>query len=46
MELTRVGIRMCRQKKKVVSQITMDEDFIVPDIKPDMELIAAQGGGA
>ena len=44
MELTRKSIRMCRLKKKAVSQITMDDDFIVPDVKPDIEKIILDDG--
>ena len=35
---------MCRLKKKAVSQITMDDDFIVPDVKPDIEKIILDDG--
>lgn len=44
MELIKKRIRMCRLKKKIVSQITMDEDFIVPDVKPDMEKLVLEDG--
>ena len=44
MELTKKSIRMCRLKKKAVSQITMDDDFIVPDVKPDIEKIILDDG--
>ena len=44
MELTKKSIRMCRLKKKTVSQITMDDDFIVPDVKPDIEKIILDDG--
>ena len=44
MELKKKSIRMCRLKKKTVSQITMDDDFIVPDVKPDIEKIILDDG--
>lgn len=44
MELTKKSIRMCRLKKKAVSQITMDDDFIVPDVKPDIEKMILDDG--
>ncbi len=46
MELTKKSIRMCRLKKKTVSQITMDDDFIVPDVKPDIEKLVLEDGEA
>lgn len=44
MELKKKSIRMCRLKKKMISQITMDDDFIVPDVKPDIEKIVLDDG--
>ena len=44
MELTKKSIRMCRLKKRAISQITMDDDFIVPDVKPDIEKIILDDG--
>ena len=43
-ELKKKSIRMCRLKKKTMSQITMDDDFIVPDVKPDIEKIVIDDG--
>ena len=39
MELLKKNIHMCRQAKRAVSQITLEEDFNVPDVKPDVEHI-------
>lgn len=39
MELLMKNIHMCRQAKRVGTQMTLEEDFNVPDAKPDVELI-------
>lgn len=39
MEVLKKNIHMYRQAKRAVSQITLEEDFNVPDIKPDVEQI-------
>ena len=37
MELTKTSIHRNRQKEQVISQVTLDEDVIVPDAKADVE---------
>ena len=37
MEILRKNVHMSRQKNRAVSQITLDNDFNVPDIKPDID---------
>ncbi len=39
MELLMKNIHMCRQAKRAGTQITLDEDLNVPDIRPDVEMI-------
>lgn len=39
MELLMKNIHMCRQSKRAGTQITLDEDLNVPDLKPDVEMI-------
>lgn len=39
MELLMKNIHMCRQAKHARTQITIDEDFNVPDVRPDVEMI-------
>ncbi len=39
MELLMKNIHMCRQAKHAETQITLDEDLNVPDVKPDVEMI-------
>lgn len=39
MEVLKKNIHMYRQAKRAVSQITLEEDFNVPDVKPDVEQI-------
>ncbi len=44
MDILRKNVHMSRRKNKAVSQITLDNDFNVPDIKPDIDkLILDQG---
>ncbi len=43
MELIKKNIHRNRQKGRVVSQITLDDDFIVPDTKEDMEALILDG---
>ena len=44
MELEKRKIYMNRQKARIVTQVTIDEDRNVPDVKPDMERIILQKG--
>ena len=39
MELLMKNIHMCRQARRAETQVTLDEDLNVPDVKPDVELI-------
>lgn len=39
MELLMKNIHMCRQTRHAQTQITLDEDLNVPDVKPDVEMI-------
>ena len=39
MDLLMKNIHMCRQTKHVSTQITLDDDLNVPDIRPDVEMI-------
>ncbi len=39
MDLLMKNIHMCRQVRNVRTQITLDEDFNVPDVRPDVEMI-------
>ena len=39
MDLLMKNIHMCRQAKQVSTQITLDDDLNVPDIRPDVEMI-------
>lgn len=39
MELLMKNIHMCRQAKRAGTQITLEEDLNVPDVRPDVELI-------
>lgn len=39
MEVFMKNIHMCRQAKRAGTQITLDEDLNVPDIRPDVETI-------
>lgn len=39
MELTKTNIHRKRQKEQVISQVTLDEDVIVPDAKADVEAV-------
>lgn len=39
MELLMKNIHMCRQAKRAGTQITLDEDLNVPDVRPDVEMI-------
>ena len=44
MELTKRYIHMNREKGRASSQITLDDDFNVPDLKPDvMRLVQDRG---
>ena len=39
MEVLKKNIHMYRQTKRAVNQITLEEDFNVPDVKQDVEQI-------
>ena len=39
MELQKKNIHMYRQARRAVSQVTLEEDFNVPDAKPDVETL-------
>lgn len=39
MELLMKNIHMCRQAKQAETQMTLDEDLNVPDVRPDVEMI-------
>ena len=43
-ELIKKEIHMNRQRGTAVSQLTLDDDFIVPDAMDDMEKICCQTG--
>ena len=44
MEIIKKNVHMSRRKNQAVSQITLDSDFNVPDVKPDIDkLILDQG---
>ena len=44
MELVKKEIHMNQMKGKIVTQMTLDEDFNVPDTKPDVSrIILSQG---
>lgn len=44
MELIKKNIHRNRQKGRIVTQITLDDDFIVPDTKEDMEALILDNG--
>ena len=44
MELMKNNIRMNRQKGTAVSQITLDDDFIVPDTMDDVSAVLLGNG--
>ncbi len=44
MDLLMKNIHMCRQTKHGETQLTLDEDLNVPDIRPDVELIVQSRG--
>lgn len=44
MELLMKDIHMCRQAKHAMSQMTLDEDLNVPDVKPDVGMIIQSRG--
>ena len=44
MELIKKNIHMNRLKSRILTQLTLDDDFIVPDIKADIDdVITSQG---
>lgn len=44
MEIKKKNIHMCRQKAKGNLQITLEDDFNVPDTKPDIEHVITSDG--
>ena len=44
MDLAKKYIHMNREKGKAVTQITLDDDFNVPDMKPDLIRIILDKG--
>lgn len=44
MELMRTNVRMMRREKEAVSQVTFDEDYNVPDSRPDVGRIIQYKG--
>ena len=44
MELVRRTIRMTRQKGKAVSQMTLDDDYNIPETMPDVSMIVQEKG--
>ena len=44
MELVRRTIRMTRQKGKAVSQMTLDDDYNIPETMPDVGMIVQEKG--
>ena len=44
MELQKKYIHMSREKGEAVTQITLDDDFNVPDVKPDLLRIIMDRG--
>ncbi len=44
MELIKKNIRMNRLKNRLVTQITLDDDFIVPDIRADIDGVITSEG--
>ena len=44
MELMKKNIHMNRQKGNAVSQITLDDDFIVPDTMDDVSQVLLDNG--
>lgn len=44
MELVRKTIRMTRQKGKAVSQMTLDDDYNIPESMPDVSMIVQERG--
>ena len=44
MELVRKTIHMIRQKGKAVSQMTLDDDYNIPETMPDAGMIVQEKG--
>jgi hypothetical protein len=44
MELIKKSIHMNRLKNRLQAQITLDDDFIVPDTKPDINNVITSEG--
>ena len=44
MELVRRTIHMIRQKGKAVSQMTLDDDYNIPEAMPDAGMIVQEKG--
>ncbi len=45
MELIKKNLHMLRQKSEAVNQVTFDEDYNVPDAKPDVGRMIQKKGG-
>lgn len=44
MELRKIKLHSCRKKGKAVSQITLDDDYNVPDYRPDIVKVLKEKG--
>ena len=44
MELVKKNLQILREKSKAINQITFDEDFNVPDVKPDISRMIQRKG--
>ena len=44
MELSKTKLHSCREKGKAASQITLDDDYNVPDYRPDIVKVIKESG--
>ena len=44
MELRKIKLHSCQKKGKAVSQITLDDDYNVPDYRPDIVKVLKEKG--
>ena len=44
MELLKKNIHMNRLKNRILTQITLDDDFVLPDIKADIDGVISSAG--
>ena len=44
MELTKIKLHSCQEKGKAASQITLDDDYNVPDYRPDIVKVLKENG--